>query len=78
MFRPMTYAPRRLISSFSRIGNAYGAAFPGQNGDLYEVTIPLTAAAVEPAGAYTIEATCETGSGASFIFGDLTAIAAAQ
>jgi hypothetical protein len=64
----------------SRIGNPYGAAFQSTavNGTLYEVSIPLTAAAVKPAGSYAIEATCQTGSAASFIAGDIAAVAAAQ
>jgi hypothetical protein len=64
--------------TFSRIGNPQGAAFAGLNTTLYEVSIPLTAAAVKPAGSYAIEATCQTGSAASFIAGDITAVAAAQ
>jgi hypothetical protein len=64
----------------SRIGNPEGAAFASAsiNGTLYEVSIPLTAAAVKPAGSYAIEATCQTGSAASFIAGDIAAVAAAQ
>jgi hypothetical protein len=64
--------------TFARIGNPYGDAFVGLNGTLYEVSIPLTAAAVKPAGSYAIEATCQTGSAASFIAGDIAAVAAAQ
>jgi hypothetical protein len=68
-------------STFTRISNpgGGGAAFPSLTGQVYQVTIPLTGAAIEPAGTYAIQATCETGStAASFFDGDITAVAAAQ
>lgn len=64
------------VLTFTRISNPDNTYFPGTS--QYEVPIPLTGAAVKPAGSYAIEATCMTGSAAAFVFGDITAVAAAQ
>jgi hypothetical protein len=64
------------VLTFTRISNPDNTYFT-QSGT-YEVTIPLTGAAVKPAGTYAIEATCQTGSAATFVFGDIAAVAAAQ
>jgi hypothetical protein len=65
------------VLTFSRISNPDNTYFPGTG--TYEVTIPLVGAAVKPAGSYAIEAVCQTGSsGATFVFGDIAAVAAAQ
>ena len=66
------------FSSFTSISNEDTAYFDGTAVGPFEVTLPVTGAAVEPAGTYEIQAQCETGSNAYVYDGDLTAVAAAQ
>lgn len=66
------------FSSFTHITNEIGTWFDGTAVGQFEVTLPLTGAAVEPAGTYEIQAQCQTGSNGYVYYGDLTAVATAQ
>jgi hypothetical protein len=66
------------FSSFTSISNEDTSYFDGTAVGPFEVTLPVTGAALEPAGTYEVQAQCQTGSNAFVYYGDLTAVAAAQ
>ncbi|HYB27097.1 MAG TPA: hypothetical protein VEF89_10830 [Solirubrobacteraceae bacterium] len=66
------------LSSFTSISTEDTSYFDGTSVGSFEVTLPVTGAAVEPARTYQAQAGCQTGSSADVYSGDLTAVAAAQ
>jgi hypothetical protein len=66
------------FTTFTAISHEDTAYFDATLVGPFETTMPVTGAAVEPPGTYQIEAQCETGSSAQMIYGDITAVAAAQ
>jgi hypothetical protein len=65
-------------STFTPLSQAMDAEVQNQPTFVFDLEIPLTGAATEPAGTYVIRSVCSTGSNAFFLYGDLTAIATAQ
>ena len=65
-------------TTFTPLSQGMDAEVQNQPTFVFDLEIPLTGGATEPAGAYVIRSVCSTGSTAVFLLGDLTAIATAQ